>query len=143
MISIPLEWWIAPGGSIVALLFAYVFYRSMACAPAGEESMVRIAGYVKKALWLPRQQYKVVGIFFVVLSVILALWHFAGDTVRLVPFAFLSGGIFRPVRLSRNGYRHRGVIAHHAAASDRSIKASVAFRSARSNRPVSGRVRSA
>jgi K(+)-stimulated pyrophosphate-energized sodium pump len=96
MQGIPMEWWIAPIGSVIALIFAYVFYRSMKSAAPGDADMVRIAGYVKKgAMAYLRQQYKVVGIFFVALSIVLAVMAFVFKIQSVwVPFAFLSGGIF-------------------------------------------------
>jgi len=93
---IPLGWWIAPIGAIVSLLFAYVFYRGMKKENPGEPDMVRIAGYVKVgAMAYLKQQYKVVGMFFVVLVILLSLMAFVFKTQSVwVPFAFLSGGFF-------------------------------------------------
>ncbi|MFH1231378.1 MAG: sodium-translocating pyrophosphatase [Planctomycetota bacterium] len=95
-IDIPLGWWIAPIGAIISLLFAYVFYRGMKKQNPGEPDMVRIAGYVKVgAMAYLKQQYKVVGMFFVVLVILLSLMAFVFKTQSVwVPFAFLSGGFF-------------------------------------------------
>jgi len=40
---IPSAWWIAPVGSVVALIIAYIFYKRMMTAPEGNEKMVAIA----------------------------------------------------------------------------------------------------
>ena len=47
--SIPSVWWIAPVGSILALVFAYYFYKKMMGAPEGNETMVEIATHVREA----------------------------------------------------------------------------------------------
>ncbi|MBI5779300.1 MAG: sodium-translocating pyrophosphatase [Planctomycetes bacterium] len=93
---IPLGWWIAPIGALIALLFAYIFYKGMKKQDPGEPDMVRIAGYVKVgAMAYLKQQYKIVGIFFVVLVILLSLMAFVFKTQSAwVPFAFLSGGFF-------------------------------------------------
>ena len=93
---IPLGWWIAPIGALIALLFAYIFYRGMKKQDPGEPDMVRIAGYVKVgAMAYLKQQYKVVGIVFVILVILLSLMVFVFKTQSAwVPFAFLSGGFF-------------------------------------------------
>jgi len=93
---IPLGWWIAPIGALLALIFAYIFYRGMIKQDPGEPDMVRIAGYVKVgAMAYLKQQYKVVGIVFVILVILLSLMVFVFKTQSAwVPFAFLSGGFF-------------------------------------------------
>ncbi|MFH0888549.1 MAG: sodium-translocating pyrophosphatase [Planctomycetota bacterium] len=95
-IQIPLGWWIAPIGAVLALLFAYIFYRGMKKQDPGEPDMVRIAGYVKVgAMAYLKQQYKIVGIVFIILVVLLSLMAFVFKTQSAwVPFAFLSGGLF-------------------------------------------------
>lgn len=93
---IPLIWWIAPIGSIVALFFAYYFYRSMKKASPGDPDMVRIASYVKKgAMAYLKQQYKIVALFFIFISILLTIMAFVlGVQSIWVPFAFLTGGFF-------------------------------------------------
>ncbi|MEW6355278.1 MAG: sodium-translocating pyrophosphatase [Planctomycetota bacterium] len=94
--GVPWLWWVAPLGSICALVFAYRFYKGMMASDPGSEDMQRIAGYVQKGAWAYLfQQYKVVGIFFVVVSIILAIMAFVFHAQHwLVPFAFLTGGFF-------------------------------------------------
>jgi K(+)-stimulated pyrophosphate-energized sodium pump len=87
--------WIAPIGSLIALLFAYVFYKSMMKADEGNETMVEIAGHVREgALAYLYRQYKVVTLVFIALLIILAILAFFGIQNPFVPVAFLTGGFF-------------------------------------------------
>lgn len=87
--------WIAPIGSIIALLFAYVFYRLMMKADKGNETMVEIAQAVRQgAFAYLRQQYKVVSLVFVILVILLSILAYYGIQNPFVPFAFLTGGFF-------------------------------------------------
>ena len=70
--NIPTIFWVVPAASIVALLFAWAFYRLMKREDEGTERMREIAAHVRKgAMAYLRQQYKVVGIVFVILAEIL------------------------------------------------------------------------
>lgn len=85
---------LAPIASIVVLLFAYYFFRRMMATSEGTEVMASIAKHVRTgAIAYLRQQYKVVGIFFVFIFVLFAvlayLFHLQNGWV---PFAFLTGG---------------------------------------------------
>ena len=61
-----LIWTIAFVGSLVALFFAYRFFKDMMAADEGNDRMIEIAGYVREgANAYLRQQYVVVSIFFV------------------------------------------------------------------------------
>ncbi|MGQ9590738.1 MAG: sodium-translocating pyrophosphatase [Planctomycetota bacterium] len=96
-LRVPIEgiWWIAPVGSVVALLAAWVFYRQVLAAAAGDENMQRIASYVREgAMAYLRRQYKVVAIFFVVVSAVLFWMGRIGVQHKLVFVAFLTGGFF-------------------------------------------------
>jgi hypothetical protein len=44
----PLVWWLAPLGSILALVFAWVYYKQVMAADEGSPKMKEIAGYVKQ-----------------------------------------------------------------------------------------------
>ncbi|MBN1298362.1 MAG: sodium-translocating pyrophosphatase [Actinobacteria bacterium] len=86
---------IAPIGSIIALIFAWIFYKSMMKADAGNPKMVEIAGHVKEgALAYLYRQYRVVSIVFLVLLIIFAILAFLGVQNPFVPVAFLTGGFF-------------------------------------------------
>jgi K(+)-stimulated pyrophosphate-energized sodium pump len=88
-------WLVAPIGAIVALVFAWVFYRQMLRADPGTERMQKIAAAVRAgAFAYLKQQYKVVAIVFVVLMAILFVLARLGYQHWLVGFAFLTGGFF-------------------------------------------------
>ena len=89
-------WTIAFGASVVALIQAYMFFRTMMAADEGNERMVEIAGYVRQgANAYLKQQYKVVAIFFVVIVILLSIASFGLNVQsKFVPFAFLTGGFF-------------------------------------------------
>lgn len=94
--NIPTIFWCVPAASIVALTFAWAFYRAMKREDEGTERMREIAEHVRKgAMAYLKQQYKVVGIVFVVLALIFAyLAYGLGVQNPWVPFAFLTGGFF-------------------------------------------------
>ena len=94
--NIPTIFWCVPAASIVALAFAWAFYRAMKREDEGTERMREIAEHVRKgAMAYLKQQYKVVGIIFVVLALFFAyLAYGVGVQNPWVPFAFLTGGIF-------------------------------------------------
>ena len=94
--NIPTIFWYVPAASIVALAFAWAFYRAMKREDEGTERMREIAEHVRKgAMAYLKQQYKVVGIVFVVLALFFAyLAYGVGVQNPWVPFAFLTGGIF-------------------------------------------------
>jgi len=96
--AIPGIWYLAPVGSILALVFAFIFYRGMKKESEGTDEMKAIAQGVREgANAYLRRQYKVVAIFLVILAAILAYLAF-GMAVPVmnpwVPFAFLTGGFF-------------------------------------------------
>ncbi len=90
------SWWLAPAVAVVALVFAYRFYREIMAADPGDKRMQEIAGYVREgAFAYLKRQYLVVAIVFLVL-VALLIWQAFGLKQQhwLVPFAFLTGGFF-------------------------------------------------
>ncbi|MEX2140897.1 MAG: sodium-translocating pyrophosphatase [Pirellulales bacterium] len=91
-----LYWLLAFAGSILALVFAYRFYRWMLDCDEGNPTMIEIAGYVRTgANAYLRQQYKIVALFFVVIFGLLIYVSFGlGAQSRWVPFAFITGGFF-------------------------------------------------
>lgn len=88
--------WLVPAASIVALVFARFFYVSMMKESEGTERMARIAFHVRVgAMSYLRQQYKIVGIVFIVLAVIFAIMAYGFQLQNAwVPVAFLTGGFF-------------------------------------------------
>jgi K(+)-stimulated pyrophosphate-energized sodium pump len=96
--DVPLIWYLAPFASILALIFAFIFYRNMKKESEGTDKMKEIAVSVREgANAYLKRQYKVVAIFLVVLALVLAYLAF-GMAVpvmnKWVPFAFLTGGVF-------------------------------------------------
>ena len=89
-------WGIALVGSIVALFFAWKFFNWMVAQDEGDEKMVEIAENVRKgARAYLNRQYKVVAVFFVITSILLAIVSFVFHAQsNWVPFAFLTGGFF-------------------------------------------------
>ena len=90
------SWLSAVIASIVALVAAYLFFRWMKSADEGDPAMIKIAEAVRQgARAYLRQQYKVVFLFFVVVSALLAWMAFGLNTQsRWVPLAFWTGGFF-------------------------------------------------
>ncbi len=88
--------WIVPACAIIALLFARIFFKGMMKESEGTDTMKRIAGHVRKgAMAYLRQQYRIVGIVFLVLCLIFA-WMAYGPGLQnhWVWCAFLTGGFF-------------------------------------------------
>ncbi len=96
-VSIPLLWWlIVPASSILALVFAYIFYRQIMAADPGDPAMQAIAAHIREGAYAYlRRQYKVVAIFFAVVAALLALMAFGFNAQhKLVFVGFIAGGFF-------------------------------------------------
>lgn len=85
-----------PVASVIALFFAWLFYHQMKKENEGTPTMKEIAQYVREgAMAYLKQQYKVVGIVFIILAVLFSVLAFGfGVQNKWVPFAFLTGGFF-------------------------------------------------
>ena len=92
--SLTVVYWVL-AASILALAFAFFFYKSMMKEEEGTDLMKKIAAHVRKgAMAYLKQQYKVVIIVFVVLAIVffvMSLFHLQNG---IVWFAFLTGGFF-------------------------------------------------
>ena len=92
--SLSIVYWVL-AASILALAFAFFFYKSMMKEDEGTDLMKKIAAHVRKgAMAYLKQQYKVVIIVFIVLAIIffvMSLFHLQNG---IVWFAFLTGGFF-------------------------------------------------
>jgi K(+)-stimulated pyrophosphate-energized sodium pump len=88
--------WIVPIASVLALSFAYFFFKQMLKESEGTETMKKIASHVRKgAMAYLKQQYKVVAIVFIILTLIFAFMAYVlGIQNPWVPFAFITGGFF-------------------------------------------------
>ncbi len=86
---------LVPLAAIVALGFAFYFFKQMMKESEGTATMKKIAQYVREgAMAYLKQQYKVVSIVFVVLAAIFAIMAYFNLQNAWVPFAFLTGGFF-------------------------------------------------
>lgn len=94
--NIPEVFWIVPIASVVALGMAWFFFSAMMREEEGTNRMIEIATHVRKgAMAYLKQQYKVVGIVFVVLAIVFAFMAYVLKVQNpWVPFAFLTGGLF-------------------------------------------------
>jgi len=81
--------------SVLALGFAFYFYKRMLKEDEGTDQMRKIALYVRKgAMAYLKQQYKVVIIVFVILAAVFGVMSIFGLQNGWVWFAFLTGGFF-------------------------------------------------
>jgi len=94
--NIPLIFWVVPLASVLALTFAWGFFKNMMKADEGTDTMKKIAEHVRKgANAYLRQQYKIVGIVFIVITIIFSIMAYGlGIQNPWVPFAFITGGAF-------------------------------------------------
>ena len=88
--------WFIPFASLLALGFAFYFFRKMRKESEGTDTMKTIARHVRKgAMAYLKQQYKIVSIVFIVLAVFFAILAYGfGVQNYWVPFAFITGGLF-------------------------------------------------
>ncbi len=87
--------YLVPFASIVALFFAYYFFKRMMTESEGTERMKTIAGYIREgAMSYLKQQYKVVLIVFIILALVFAVMAYFDLQNSWVPFAFITGGFF-------------------------------------------------
>lgn len=96
MENTPTIFWLVPAASLIALGFAWYFFRQMKKQSEGTDRMKEIAAYVRQgAMAYLKQQYKVVIIVFIVLALFFAFLAYGlGVQNEWVPFAFLTGGFF-------------------------------------------------
>ncbi len=94
--NLPWYWFIAPFGSILALIFAYIFYTEVKKNDPGNERMQEIASYIKDGAYAYlKQQYIGVSIFFIVAFIIFNLMAWGLHILNTwVPIAFVTGGLF-------------------------------------------------
>lgn len=87
--------WLVPVCSLIALFFAWYFFKTMMKNSEGTDRMVEIAQHVRDgAMAYLSRQYKVVLYVFLVLVVILFVLAKLGVQNPFVPVAFLTGGFF-------------------------------------------------
>jgi len=72
--ELPMAYYLAPLGAVLALGFAFAFYKSVMAHSEGTDDMVRIAQAVRDGAYAYlRRQYKVVAIVFLVLIAVLLI----------------------------------------------------------------------
>ena len=88
--------WLVPVSSVLALGFAWYFYRQMMKESEGTPQMIKIAAAVRKgAMSYLKQQYKIVGLVFLGLVAMFSIMAYGfGVQNSWVPVAFLTGGFF-------------------------------------------------
>lgn len=93
--ALPLIWWLAPIGAVLALVYAWVFYRQVMAESEGTAAMIDIAQAVREgAMAYLKRQYRVVSIVFAALFLVFVLLSFLELQNPIVPVAFLTGGFF-------------------------------------------------
>lgn len=88
--------WLVPISSVLALSFAWYFFKQMMKESEGTDTMKKIARHVRQgAMAYLKQQYKVVGIVFAIITILFAIMAYGLKIQNpWVPFAFLTGGFF-------------------------------------------------
>ena len=92
---VPWIWWLGPIAAIIALIFAWRFYRQLMEKSEGTERMIEIAQAIRDGAqaYLSRQ-YRVVAVVFGVLFLIFLVLSVLNLQNPIVPVAFLTGGLF-------------------------------------------------
>ncbi|MDR1543932.1 MAG: sodium-translocating pyrophosphatase [Prevotellaceae bacterium] len=125
--------WIVPAASVLALAFAFYFFKEMMKESEGNDTMKSIAKYVREgAMAYLKQQYKIVLIVFVILCAFFAVLAYVFHVQNgWVPFAFITGGFFSGLAGFIGMKTATYASARTANASQRSLNAGlkVAFRS--------------
>ena len=82
-------------GASLGLVFALLMARKVLSFSEGTDKMIKISASIRQGAnaYLGRQ-YKVVGVFFAIMFVVLGVMALLKMLTPFVPFAFLSGGFF-------------------------------------------------
>ena len=125
--------WLIPASAILALIFAYYFFKQMMKASEGTDTMKKIALHVRNgANAYLKQQYKVVGIVFLIITLIFCVLAYGlGVQNPWVPFAFLTGGFFSALAgfFGMKTATYASARAAHAASKSLNDGLRLAFRS--------------
>ena len=69
--NIPMIWYVAPFGAIIALIFSFILFKGVKKEDPGNEQMQKIAKYVREGSFAYlKQQYKGVTIFFIIAFIV-------------------------------------------------------------------------
>ena len=86
---------LAPIGSVLALIFAFYQSRKIYKYSEGTESMRKISASIRNgANAYLKRQYTGVALFFVAMFILLGVMSLTGFLTPFVPFAFITGGLF-------------------------------------------------
>lgn len=92
---VELLFYLVPVGSLFALFYALYLFKFISKQDPGNEKMREISAAVREgAKAYLKRQYKGVGVFFVVMFIILTIISFMDYLPKVVPIAFLTGGLF-------------------------------------------------
>ena len=123
---------LVPLASILALVFAWFFFKSLMKNSEGTDRMKEIAQYVREgAMAYLKRQYKVVGIVFVILVILLTIMAYFDVQNPFVPIAFLTGGFFSGLCgfLGMKTATHASARTAHGASQSLNRGLQIAFRS--------------
>ncbi|NMA38500.1 MAG: sodium-translocating pyrophosphatase [Papillibacter sp.] len=88
-------YWVSFAAAVIALLFAFIQAKKVLASDEGTERMAKISSYVRTgAQAYLKRQYKIIGIFFICMFVILCVMAAFDKLTWFVPFAFVTGGFF-------------------------------------------------
>lgn len=94
-VPLPPLWWTGPVAALIALGVAFYLYLQLMKLDEGNERMRQIAQAVREgAMAYLKRQYKAVGVVFAILFVIFLGLSFFKLQNPIVPYAFLTGGLF-------------------------------------------------
>lgn len=130
--NVPVLFWMVPVASLLALGFARYFFVKMKKVSEGTERMAEIASHVRVgAMSYLRQQYKVVGWFFLALCLLFILLAMFNLQNSWVPAAFLTGGFFSGLAgyIGMRTATYASARTAHAASESLNSGLKVAFRS--------------
>ncbi len=123
---------LVPLASILALVFAWFFFKSLMKNSEGTDRMKEIAQYVREgAMAYLNRQYKVVFLVFIVLVILLTIMAYFDVQNPFVPIAFLSGGFFSGLcgYLGMKTATHASARTAHGASQSLNRGLQIAFRS--------------
>jgi K(+)-stimulated pyrophosphate-energized sodium pump len=94
--STDVMFWFIPFASVLALVFAWYFFKQLMKLDEGTDTMKKIALYVRKgAMSYLKQQYKIVTVVFIIMAIFFAVLAYVFKLQNeWVPFAFITGGFF-------------------------------------------------
>ncbi len=88
-------YWVSFAAAVIALLFAFIQAKKVLASDEGTERMAKISSYVRTgAQAYLKRQYKIIGVFFICMFVVLSVMAAFDKLTWFVPFAFVTGGFF-------------------------------------------------